>query len=198
MAKNNKCESCGKKNNSYYNQFFEKNICYNCEENYCCRCQRELKFTDNDKKKIDEMLGTENSDEYIFYTKCELCGGKSCYECMCSDCDICNNTYDRCSNCYGSTIKLGNDYDCCVSCLLFRESGNGKIIDLKYCEEHKKYFYCDSDDEDCVTNDNCKFVNIEPDINDYIEKNKDEFFPPLNKYALWMINNPGYRGPDFM
>lgn len=204
MEKKNKCIECGNNHNSEYNQYFDKVICYYCEDKYCSNCQRKLQFNDDDKKKYIDIYGTFEDDK--FTKKCYLCGNFSCYECFSSDCDICYKDY-RCSMCCGNTIILCNELVCCVECLLFK---NDNKINLKYCKKHKNFCL----DEEVGENDeeklgeehreeivednyNCEFSD-EPNMIKFIEEKKDNFSPPLSKYTLWSINNIGYRGIHFM
>lgn len=168
-----KCESCGNMFESEWTIYFDKIICYDCDDKFCQRCQSEL---DPDKEDISD---------------CNLCGSKYCTECTILTCSICyGDKTDKCFNCFGSVIELPccQSY-ACISCIMYNDND-----DIVYSKKYDNYICqpCFLDEEDDE--------NITESINsiDYILENSDNFIPKLNEYMMFMVQNPGYRGSNFM
>jgi hypothetical protein len=168
------CEICDKKFVNNWGKYFDKNICYNCDDDYCQRCQQKL------------TINTETQ-------KCSLCCNMYCDDCIVAECDICNDNdglsnNNRCFNCYGSIIELCCGHYSCIQCIMFK---NDDQIQIKYCTKHDNYVCPDSD---CSKNEDHTLVSVDQEpINpiNYILNNGNKCFPQLNKYMYYMVEHPG-------
>jgi len=160
------CEECKKPNNTEFVDLFSKNICYQCDDIYCSRCQKKI------------------NDKYI--EDCEInCGCRYCKDCDTEECDICMNK--KCFNCYGSTLELDCcSSRCCIQCMMFSDESG-----IIYCETHNTY-HCKT----CYEDEECK--ESKKTFNEYYKSHGENFTPKKTPYMSFMVDNPGYRGYNFM